>query len=153
MPNFSTTEIPSKHEQKQALEFSQLLSNYFNEQKDSKINIKLEINNVENISATLPANITEIFLYILEQTADGNAVTVATQYTELSTQQAADLLNVSRPYLILLLEQGNIPHHKVGSHRRVLFSDVVAYKELSYTKRRSALDELTRQAQELNMGY
>lgn len=67
---------------------------------------------------------------------------------ELTTQEAADLLNVSRPFLLKLLEQGEIPYIKVGSHRRIRFEDLMAYKQQRYLKRRQSLKELTHFSQD-----
>jgi excisionase family DNA binding protein len=72
---------------------------------------------------------------------------------ELTTTEAADLLNVSRPHLVKLLKQGDIPHHKVGSHHRVYREDVLSYKRKQRERAEEALQALTDQAQELDMGY
>lgn len=85
--------------------------------------------------------------------AAGNAVSVVSMKQELTTQEAADILQVSRPYLVELLESGEIPYRKVGSRRRVLTADVINYKNRIDTARMETLAELSAQAQELNMGY
>jgi excisionase family DNA binding protein len=72
---------------------------------------------------------------------------------ELTTGEAADLLFVSKPFLVKLLEEEKIPYRKVGNRRKIKLKDVLAYKKVSDAQRRKALRELVREAQELDMGY
>ena len=90
---------------------------------------------------------------ILNELALGNTVKVVPIHAELTTQEGADMLNVSRPHLVKLLDEGLIPHTKTGSHRRVKFTDLMAYKADRDKASQAAMDELAAQAQELNMGY
>jgi excisionase family DNA binding protein len=85
--------------------------------------------------------------------AKGNAVTLIPVHAELTTQQAAKILNVSRPFLIEQLEKSVIPYRKVGTHRRVMFKDLMEYKQTMDHNRLNALEELSAIDQELGLGY
>jgi len=101
----------------------------------------------------LPAGAVKLLVEILEDMASGRAVTIVPQNAELTTQQAADFLNVSRPFLVQFLEEQKLPYRKVGTHRRVRFEDVFLYKEKIDLERRKVLDALAVEAQDLGMGY
>jgi excisionase family DNA binding protein len=90
---------------------------------------------------------------ILSQMAEGSAVSVIPHHTELTTQQAAELLGVSRPFLVEQLDKGLLPHRKVGTHRRVLLKDLLAYKQRSSDERLRTLEKLSALDQELDLGY
>ena len=101
----------------------------------------------------MPASALRLLVDILVQMAEGNAVSVIPIRAELTTQEAAELLNVSRPHMVNLVESGEIPYRKVGSHRRILAKDVLAYKAKIDEARLKNLAELSEQAQKLKMGY
>ncbi|MEM6898765.1 MAG: helix-turn-helix domain-containing protein [Pseudomonadota bacterium] len=101
----------------------------------------------------LPGHVVKLLLTVLSEMSKGNAISLIPRHQELSTQEAASILNVSRPFLVGLLEQGEIPHHKVGSHRRVRLEDVLAYKECADEQRLEALNQLTVVSQKEGMGY
>jgi excisionase family DNA binding protein len=116
-----------------------------------RIHIHGEKQPVEDITLPMPAF--RLLNDILAEMAKGHGVALLPVRAELTTQQAADLLNVSRPYLIGLLEEGKIPFRLVGQHRRVRLDDLLAYQRKDDEARRRIADELTADAQELGMGY
>lgn len=102
-------------------------------------------------SVVLPAGSLELFNSILEAMAAGHGVFIYPQQAELTTMEAADMLNVSRPYLIKLLEAGDIPYHKVGRHRRIRLDDLLNYKERIDRDREAILDQMVREAEDLGL--
>lgn len=101
---------------------------------------------------TLPKSMTEFLVRILTELSNGNMVDIVPAHAELTTQEAANHLNVSRPFLIKLLEQRKIPHHKVGSHRRVKFEDLCAFMMAHEAGREAAMTEMAEIDQELGLG-
>lgn len=102
---------------------------------------------------SLPAPALRLLNEILKEMAKGNAVTLIPINAMLTTQEAADILNVSRPFLVGLLEAGKMPYQRLGSHRRILFKDLMVFKEKTDAARAEAMRQLTEEAQELDMGY
>jgi excisionase family DNA binding protein len=99
----------------------------------------------------IPAPAVRMLVRILEEMARGNAVTLIPVHAELTTQEAGDMLNISRPSLIQLLDEGKIEYRKVGTHRRVKFESLMAYKRKADAERRAALAELAAYDQEIGI--
>lgn len=121
------------------------------------VNIAIVEDGVEKIAESpllkLPPKVLRLFADLLGSLAQGKAVAVIPKELDITTQEAAMFLNVSRPYFVRLLEDGKIPFHKVGTHRRVRFEDVVRYKEDRRKVSQDAIQQLVDQAQELGLGY
>jgi excisionase family DNA binding protein len=135
---------PSEADAEVARSSSRTLARY------GRKNLKVQ---VHGETVELPASAVNLLVRILTEMANGNALTLIPIHAELTTQQAADLLNVSRPYFITLLEQGKVPYRKVGKHRRILFRDLMDYKRRSDRERDELLAALAKEAQEEGMGY
>jgi excisionase family DNA binding protein len=112
---------------------------------EAKTDVKLRAG--PNVVVPLPARALELIVNFLQAMAERKPVSVIPYTAELTTKQAADFLNVSRPYLIGLLDKGAIPHRLVGSHRRVLMQDLIAYKEKSDEARRAAIKRVVAHGQ------
>lgn len=140
--------LPSEKEATLALESSRTLARFLDDE-----NLDLEIiEDGKRADLTLPPSAVRLLLDILTQMAEGNAVTLIPYHAELTTQQCADLLNVSRKHFIDdVLGKGLIPFRKVGTHRRVRFDDLMAFKKRDDAARQKALDELTALSEELDL--
>ena len=143
--------VPSSKETALAKKSNQILSEYVKTTKNPTL--QLVDNNKKGAKFVLPSLALQLLIDILNQIGQGNAVSLISIHAELTTQGAADLLNVSRPYLINLLKEKKIPFRKVGTKRRLLTEDVLRYKAIIDKKRLKTLEALTKQAQELDMGY
>jgi excisionase family DNA binding protein len=110
-----------------------------------------EIDSPQNAPIRIPVSAAHLLVEILDEMSRGNAVKLIPVHAELTTQKAADLLNVSRPTLIRLLKEGKIEFHKVGTHRRVPIKSALAYKRRMDNERQTALAELVAYDQELGI--
>ena len=141
---------PSAQDASLARVSGQNLSRFARSQKPLSLKVK-EAGQEHSIE--LPAGAVAVLMEVLEAMAAGRGVTLIPENAELTTVEAASILNVSRPYLIKLLEEKVIPHRLVGKHRRILIDDVMAYKERIDAAREDVLAQLTGEAQENDMGY
>jgi excisionase family DNA binding protein len=147
------TVTPSEADARLALESSRRLTKILGAKRKRPLSVRIQPGDDAEESISIPLSAFRLLNDILTEMAKGNAVTLIPVHAELTTQQAADLLNVSRPFLVEQLEKGVVPYRKVGTHRRILFKDLIAYKQHIDQRRLHALDELSAQAQELDMGY
>lgn len=142
--------LPTAAEVEQAKLSSRTLSKYADV---DRVQLSLRGSNGETDELVLPGHVLQILLDVLAEVSQGNAISLIPYHQEISTQEAANLLNVSRPFLVRLLESGDIPFRKVGAHRRVKLQDVLSYKEQIDRQRHAALDELAGLSQHEGMGY
>ncbi len=150
----NTPIVPTEEEAILARFSSQRLTTYLqNRSPQRTIRIMKDSGLGEEEAIAIPAAAFDLLIEVLTQMAEGNAVTIVPLHAELTTQEAADILNVSRPYFVELLETGKIPFRKVGTRRRVRYEDVLNYRRDIDFQRTKVLEELAAQAQELDMGY
>ncbi len=144
---------PTAADAQLALESSRRLTKFLAAKPKKLLRVRIEPENEPEESISIPVTAFRLLNSILTEMAKGNAVTLIPVHAELTTQQAAQTLNVSRPFLIEQLEKGVIPYRKVGTHRRVLFKDLMEYKQTMDHNRLNALEELSAIDQELGLGY
>ena len=141
---------PTEAEAALARESGPLLAKLLERQAEFQLQSPLE---AATQAITVPRSAVQLLAQILAQMAQGHAVTLVPIRAELSTQRAAELLNVSRPFMVKLLDEGRLPYRKVGKHRRIRLVDVLAYKRRDDEERRVVLVRLASEGQALQMGY
>lgn len=99
----------------------------------------------------LPHSVYEVLRNTVHALSQGTAVTIMPVHSQLTTQEAADVLHLSRPYLVGLLEKGEIPFHKVGKHRRIRLDDLLVYKDSRDSHRRQILDNIKAESEDLGL--
>lgn len=145
----SVTVQPTEKESAIAQDCGAALSSFLRAKRAKTVRVLLDGSN--GLALTVPVSAVRILLEVLTQMAQGNAVTLTPIHAELTTQEAADILNVSRPYFISLLDAGKIPYRKVGTRRRVRYEDVMQFKEALEVARLQTLEELAAYEQGLGM--
>ena len=140
--------LPSEREADMARLSSRALAPHVADQDGLRIRLE------DGEEVILPPSALRLMVDILAHLSEGNAVTVIPVHAEMTTQQAADFLNVSRPFFVSeVLEKGKLPYRRLGTHRRILFKALLEYRHQTEAASREAFLELTKQAQELNLGY
>jgi len=139
--------LPTPEEAEKAKKASTFLARNMNKQGGLSLHVKQGTNGAV---VELPPAVSRLMLDLLLFISKGEAVTLVPFGAELSTQQAADMLNVSRPFLVKLIENNEVPHYKVGTHRRIRAKDLFAYKQRRDSKRNEALTKLAQLGQEID---
>ena len=134
--------LPQEKEQESIAQLAQILSR-------ESVQPKLVTSNGEEI--LLPESVCNILRQAVQAITSDQAVSIVRYNRELTTQQAANILNVSRPFLVKLLDEGAIPYIKVGSHRRIQLKDLIIYKEQRKVQRRQLLKQLIEMTEEAGL--
>ena len=144
--------LPAPHEIETATLGQRQLAAFLSTKLQTQL---ISIKDADNVchQIELPTTALTMLMEVLGELAAGNAVQVVPVHAELTTQEAANILNVSRPHMVKLLEAGHLPHHKTGRHRRVLFADLMDYKKKRDEESTTAMQDLASQAQEFDLGY
>lgn len=147
-------ELPDEEVTEQAADAVAQLTGFLRAHPTPTTHVQLVTEHAEEMTTiVVPAVAFRFFVDVLAELANGNAVTVAPVHAELTTQQAADLLNVSRPYLVKLLDRREIPYRRVGNRRKVRLVDLIDYQRRDEALRRDIADELTREAEKIGLEY
>jgi excisionase family DNA binding protein len=143
-----THTLPTQTEAKQAEETSRVLSSRLRSKSPLRLRV---VGAPEDETVVIPTSAVKMLVGILDEMGRGNTVKVIPVHAELTTQEAADMLSISRPSLIQLLDEGKVEYRKIGTHRRVRFESLIAYKRRVHAERLAALNELAAYDQEIGI--
>lgn len=113
--------------------------------------VTIHVEGAAGIAVALPAKAVQMMMQILDAMAEGKALSVIPHEAEFTTKQAADFLNVSRPFVCKLIDEGRLPARFVNRHRRVKFSDLLAFEQASQAERGTALADIAALTRELDI--
>lgn len=150
---FSEPITPTAEDSLLAQESSRKFTRFLAAKRKRPLKVRIQLGETSTETVSIPESAFRMLNDILMEMSKGNSVTLMPVHAEMTTQQAADFLDVSRPFIVEQLDKGQIPYRKVGTHRRILFKDLLHYKQTMIKNRLQTLDELAAQAQELGMGY
>lgn len=148
MNNLEDIKRPTKQEQKTAMKSYNALTAMLEQLKSNAPEIEIE-ETKEKIK--IPLSALKLLAKILKATSQGNPISIIPIATEMTTQAAAEFLGCSRPHLVKLLEDGEIPFTKIGKHRRVKFEDLVDYKKKKREEREALIVEIMKGDEELGL--
>jgi excisionase family DNA binding protein len=143
------TVAPSEDDVRLAKQSSRSLSAF----TGHRITCIIKSEGTKQVEMELPATVVSLLESMLTQMAQGNAVVLMPVNAQLTTQQAADILGISRPFLVAEMTNGKLSYQKIGTHRRIAFADLMQYRQKMSEESNAAMDTLVTEAQELNLGY
>ena len=150
-PLDTTISAPTDQDAQLALASSRALALLLGEGEPPYAHVHLSTQDAHAAELDLPLPIVRLLMGALREMAAGNAVTLLPVPTELTTQQAAELLRVSRPSLIKMLDDGKLPYRKVGVHRRIRYADALLYVKNERARRAKVMDELVAETERLGL--
>ena len=143
--------VPTAQDIQHALASRQVLAKLLSTDNALTFHVQLTANGMQSAEINLPLPIVRLLLRALEEMAAGNAVTLLPITKELTSRQAAELLRVSRPSLIKMLDAGKLPYRKVGAHRRVRSDDAIRYIQNERARRAQVMEELSAETVKLGL--
>lgn len=140
--------LPTPETVKLARASTERLARFLDRGEKETVSIQLE---GEKEAISVPLEAFQKFVFLLNEMSEGNAVTIVPIHAELTTTEAAEILSMSRQYVVELIEKGELPAFKVGTHHRLKTADVLKFRQERKMKRKKTLEELAALSQEMGL--